>query len=239
MSKIKVAEIFGPTIQGEGPNVGVKCIFVRVCHCDFNCSWCDSKFAWKEDDRTTTYESVELSNYLLQLCENTNTAHVILTGGNPCIYDFTDVIDTLHRNNIHVDVETQGSLYPEWLKKVDILVISPKAPSSEQKDVLQQVKAYLDGNNNNSTIAIKIPVFNDDDFKFATSYHNMIETLNNDKIKFYLSVGNTDTKEAGDISTRVLTDYEKLIEKVCNSEMKNVYILPQVHTLVWGNKQGV
>ena len=35
------------------------------------------------------------------------------------------------------------------------------------------------------------------------------------------------------------SDYEKLIEKVCNSEMKNVYILPQVHTLIWGNKQGV
>ena len=72
------------------------------------------------------------------------------------------------------------------------------------------------------------------------SYHKRIYlsfvTLN---IKFYLSVGNTDTHQEGSIADRVLKDYEKLIEKVCNSEMKNVYILPQVHTLVWGNKQGV
>ena len=41
------------------------------------------------------------------------------------------------------------------------------------------------------------------------------------------------------ISKRVLSDYNKLIEKVCNSDMANVYVLPQVHTLIWGNKQGV
>ena len=35
---IPVAEIFGPTIQGEGPDVGLKSIFVRVAGCDFACS---------------------------------------------------------------------------------------------------------------------------------------------------------------------------------------------------------
>ena len=58
-------------------------------------------------------------------------------------------------------------------------------------------------------------------------------------IDLYLSVGNTNTTEAGDISKRVLTDYEKLINMVANSYMERVFILPQVHTLVWGNKQGV
>ena len=58
-------------------------------------------------------------------------------------------------------------------------------------------------------------------------------------IDLYLSVGNTNTTEKGDISQRVLKDYEKLIERVSNSDMKRVFILPQIHTLVWGNKQGV
>ena len=58
-------------------------------------------------------------------------------------------------------------------------------------------------------------------------------------IDLYLSVGNSNTTEEGDISHRVLTDYKKLIERVSNSEMKRVFILPQIHTLVWGNKQGV
>lgn len=70
-------------------------------------------------------------------------------------------------------------------------------------------------------------------------YYELVESTGRSNIKMYLSVGNTNTKESGDISSRVLKDYETLIEKVCNSKMNNVYILPQVHTLVWGNKQGV
>ena len=58
-------------------------------------------------------------------------------------------------------------------------------------------------------------------------------------IDMYINVGNTNTSETGDISKRVLSDYGKLIDKVMKSEMKRVYIMPQVHTLVWGNKQGV
>ena len=34
---IPVAEIFGPTIQGEGPNTGIKTLFIRVMGCDFHC----------------------------------------------------------------------------------------------------------------------------------------------------------------------------------------------------------
>ena len=52
---IPVAEIFGPTIQGEGPHVGMKTMFVRVVGCDFKCAWCDSKFAWKANENTKLY----------------------------------------------------------------------------------------------------------------------------------------------------------------------------------------
>lgn len=55
----------------------------------------------------------------------------------------------------------------------------------------------------------------------------------------YLSVGNDNVTEGGDISNRILNNYHKLIDRVMKSEMKRVFILPQVHTLVWGNKQGV
>lgn len=238
MSKIKVAEIFGPTIQGEGPNVGVKTLFVRVTHCDFKCSWCDSKFAWNDSTDTVIYEATELADALVKKCKDTDTSHVVLTGGNPCIYDFTEVVNALHDNKIQVDVETQGSLYPDWLKEVDQIVISPKAPSSGQVDVFDKVNNFIN-NNQSLNIAIKIPVFNEEDFNFALKYYKLIETLNLSNIKMYLSVGNTDVKEEGDISKRILKDYSTLIDRVMNSEMKNVYILPQVHTLVWGNKQGV
>lgn len=239
---IPVAEIFGPTIQGEGPHVGMKTLFVRVAGCDFKCAWCDSKFAWKIDDSIIRYDTKELAGILVQECNNSKCSNVVLTGGNPCLYDFKQVIDILHDNNITVDIETQGSKMPDWLLDVDLLVISPKAPSSKQPDVYKTVNEYMKLLSNiKQKIAIKIPVFNEEDFEFAMKYYALVDYYREKgvDIDLYLSVGNTNTTEAGDISKRVLSDYEKLIDMVANSYMERVFILPQVHTLVWGNKQGV
>lgn len=236
-NKIAVAEIFGPTIQGEGPNVGLKTLFARVMGCDFNCEWCDSKFAWKANKDTKFYEDYELAIELIKRCKETNTNHVILTGGNPCLYNFKSVIRLLHEMDITVDVETQGSKLPDWLDLIDTIVISPKAPSSKQKDVFENVKDFIENRWYNN-IAIKIPIFNDEDFEFAKKYYELINNTNG-SVKLYLSVGNTNVTESGDISRRILDDYEKLINKAMNSDLKKVYILPQVHTLVWNNKQGV
>lgn len=238
---IYIAEIFGPTIQGEGPNVGIKTLFVRVAGCSFKCDWCDSKFAWSIEN-AKKYTEDELTTYLITKCNETNTSHVILTGGNPCLYNFTDVIDMLHFYNISVDVETQGDLYPTWLNQVDLVVISPKAPSSKMPDVYDRLNNYLCAKPKigYNKVCIKIPIFNDEDFKFAERYYELVKKFRSIRpIELYLSVGNINTNEGGDISNRVLTDYKLLIEKICNSKMDRVFVLPQVHTLVWGNKQGV
>lgn len=239
---IPVAEIFGPTIQGEGPHVGMQTLFVRVAGCDFKCAWCDSKFAWKIDGSIKRYGTKELADILVQECNNSKCSNVVLTGGNPCLYDFKQVIDILHDNNITVDIETQGSKMPDWLLDVDLLVISPKAPSSKQPDVYKTVNEYMKLLSSiKQKVAIKIPVFNEEDFEFAIKYYALVDYYREKgvDIDLYLSVGNTNTTEAGDISKRVLSDYEKLINMVANSYMQRVFILPQVHTLVWGNKQGV
>ena len=103
---IPIAEIFGPTIQGEGPHVGMKTLFVRVVGCDFHCAWCDSKFAWKVDSNTKIYEATGLVDELINKCFVNTCTNVVLTGGNPCLYDFEAIIDNLHAHGITVDVET-------------------------------------------------------------------------------------------------------------------------------------
>ncbi len=239
---INVTEIFGPTIQGEGPKAGIKTIFVRVVGCDFKCSWCDSKFAWAESENSRKYSDEELIDELRTLCNNTNTRNVVLTGGNPCLYNFSNVISKLKDDDISFDVETQGSKFPAWLLMCNTIVISPKAPSSHQPNVFENICNWLSKNyntllKNKTNIAIKIPVFNNEDFEFARTYHFL--TQSNLNIKLYLSVGNDNVDEKGDIAERILRNYKTLIEKVMQSDMKYVYILPQIHTLVWGNKQGV
>ena len=241
---IKVSEIFSNTIQGEGPHVGLKTCFIRVTGCDYSCVWCDSSWVWN-DKNAKKWDEEELGKHLVKYCNETKVSNVVLTGGNPCIYDFSKVIDILHNNDITVDIETQGSRYPEWLHKCDLIVISPKGKSSMMPDVYDDLKYYLETNFftllEKCKICIKIPIFNEEDFTFAEKYYNLVMEFKKEglDIDLYLSVGNDDVNEEGDISNRILKKYEELIERVNKSNMKRVFILPQVHTLIWGNKSGV
>lgn len=237
---IPVAEIFGPTIQGEGSEVGVKTLFLRVAGCDFKCSWCDSKFTWKITSTTKKYLDTELVDILIQKCKETSTRHIVITGGNPCLYDLDYLISNLISKNIKVDIETQGSILPKWLTKVSTLVISPKAPSSGMKDVYPILDDWFNSNTHLPPVVIKIPIFNDLDFTFAEKYYSLVQKyVSKYNIKFYLSVGNNDVTEEGNISSKLLKSYSWLIDKVMISSMEDVYVLPQIHTLVWGNKRGV
>lgn len=242
---IPVVEIFGSTVQGEGPNVGARCIFIRVKGCSFKCMWCDSKHTWgNSDSEVIEYTSEDLLNKIKSMCANSNCNRVVLTGGNPCLYDFTSVIDRLN-TEIAFDVETQGDIIPEWLSLLDTVVFSPKAPSSGMPDTYDTIVNYIkELAPEAQQIAIKIPIFTDGDIEFARNYARFINswtTIHDHDLRLYLSVGNSDVNTVESIRDRVLSDYELLLNKINEDpeDFQNVFILPQIHTLVWGNKQGV
>lgn len=237
---IPVHEIF-VSIQGEGPDVGRKAVFVRVAGCTFDCPFCDSKFSWTLQG-SKKYSPEELANTLIEVSRKSKVNYVILTGGNPCIYDFTDAIKPCLEEGIEFAVETQGDLYPTWMGYLRTVVLSPKAPSSGQPDVYDKVSHYLEDilGMLPRVIAIKIPVFGEEDMEFVEKYYNLIKSCHTTSdVRLYLSVGNEDVQEEGDISPRILAKYHELIDRVLESDMEDVYVLPQLHTLVWGNKAGV
>lgn len=237
---IPVHEIF-VSIQGEGPDVGRKAVFVRVAGCTFDCPFCDSKFSWTLHG-SKKYSPEELASTLIEMSRKSKVNYVVLTGGNPCIYDFTDVIKPCLEEGIEFAVETQGDLYPTWMGYLRTVVLSPKAPSSGQPDVYDKVSHYLEDIMGMlpRVIAIKIPVFGVGDMEFVKKYYDLIKTCHsNNDVRLYLSVGNDDVEEEGDISPRILAKYHELIDRVMESDMEDVYVLPQLHTLVWGNRAGV
>lgn len=239
---IHINEIFGSTIQGEGPNIGARCIFVRVQGCDYNCTFCDSKRTWNKDANMTTYELAELLDYVSSMCKRENCKHVVLTGGNPCLYDFSSLIRALNKDDVTVDIETQGSIIPKWLCDIDTVVFSPKPPSSGMPDTYDKITSYIDRyKHTEQNIAIKIPIFTDEDIEFARKYADFVNRVDLEYVKLYLSVGNSNVEEKGPIRDRILTSYEELLNKINKNPecFEHVFILPQLHTLVWGNKQGV
>ncbi|WP_239454199.1 7-carboxy-7-deazaguanine synthase QueE [Bacillus suaedaesalsae] len=242
MSKtIPVLEIFGPTIQGEGSVIGVKTMFVRTAGCDYSCSWCDSAFTWdgsaKEDINQMTAE--EIWDQLKELGED-KFSHVTISGGNPALLkNLGDLVSLLHENGIRIGVETQGSKWQDWLPLIQDITISPKPPSSGMNtnyEILDSIVSRLKLSND-STVSLKVVVFNDEDFDYAVHIHKRYPA-----VPFYLQVGNDNVSgtETQSIVESLLMKYEWLINKAIeSSDMNDIRVLPQLHTLVWGNKRGV
>lgn len=242
MKKIPVLEIFGPTIQGEGMVIGQKTMFVRTAGCDYSCSWCDSAFTWdgsaKNDIRQLTAE--EIWSELTELGDD-RFSHVTISGGNPALLaNLHEFVELLKEKGKKIAIETQGSKYQEWLKEIDDLTISPKPPSSGMKtdfEKLDEIIHKVTTSKSQQSISLKVVVFNTDDLKYAKGVH-----LRYPDIPFYLQVGNEDVQgsDTEGLVQTLLEKYEWLINQVIEDrDLNNVRVLPQLHTLVWGNKRGV
>ncbi|MFC3749686.1 7-carboxy-7-deazaguanine synthase QueE [Paenibacillus sp. GCM10012306] len=239
MSKLPVIEIFGPTIQGEGAVIGVKTMFVRTYGCDYRCSWCDSAFTWdgSAKDKLRMLEPETIVEELMVLADG-NFDSVTISGGNPALIGegMKHFIDLLHRKGIQVAIETQGSRWQDWFYDVDVLTISPKPPSSGMKtdwDVLDRILGNM-RNHERATHNLKVVVFGEEDLEYAKSVHRRYED-----VQLFLQPGNEDVTEAGDISGRLLKRLEWLFNKViADPALNRVRVLPQLHALIWHNKQG-
>lgn len=236
LSKIPVMEIFGPTIQGEGASIGIKTMFVRTAGCDYSCSWCDSSFTWDgtANDEIRMMNPNEVIEELDALAKD-NYGFVTISGGNPSLIDtpIEDLIILLHKKNIKVGVETQGSKWQNWLDIVDNLTVSPKPPSSKM-DTDWKVLDFILEKAKKPLVSLKVVVFDDIDFLYAKQVHQRYPD-----VPFYVQVGNPDANEAGNISNRLLSSLEWLFTKVISDpEMNEVRVLPQLHALVWHNKRG-
>lgn len=242
LSKVPVLEIFGPTIQGEGMVVGQKTMFVRTAGCDYSCCWCDSSFTWDGSGKHLIVQMTaeEIWSELKRL-GGKGFSFVTISGGNPALLrNLESLVKVLKENNIKIGVETQGSKWQDWLYDVDDLTISPKPPSSGMTTdftMLSNILGKLRIRNSNQNVSLKIVVFNQEDYDYAKRVH-----LQFPSIPFYLQVGNDDitSKNTSELVERLLEKYERLIDKVMmDTELKNVKVLPQLHTLIWGNKRGV
>ncbi len=119
----KVNEVF-QTIQGEGRFTGTPAIFVRLQGCPVGCAWCDTKHTWQIDPElkvavpqllTKTVDSASWATIspaeLLAVFQEKGFAarHVVITGGEPCLYDLNPLCDALHQQGYTTQIETSGT----------------------------------------------------------------------------------------------------------------------------------
>lgn len=118
-----VNEIF-QSIQGEGYFTGIPAVFIRLQGCNVGCSWCDTRHTWHVDpemevvsdqilDRSTASECWS-SMTTEQICHALNrlgysARHIVITGGEPCLYDLRQLTRALIEQGNQVQIETSGS----------------------------------------------------------------------------------------------------------------------------------
>jgi organic radical activating enzyme len=127
------------TIQGEGHFSGNSAYFIRLAGCDVGCVWCDVKDSW--DASKWPKQSVES---ILKAALNYPARLAVVTGGEPLMYDLTELTNQLHRANFKTNIETSGAhpLTGDW----DWLCFSPKkfmAPKEEFYKAAHELKVII------------------------------------------------------------------------------------------------
>lgn len=135
-STLLVQSIFH-TLQGEGPNVGVPSVFVRLGGCNLACSFCDTEF---EDYSEKDLESImrEITAFSVNDSGQRTTNLVVITGGEPLRQPIALFCSKLLDNGFRVQVETNGTLMRDLPHQVEI-ICSPKVVNGKYYEVRSEM----------------------------------------------------------------------------------------------------
>ncbi len=224
-----VLEVFGPVLQGEGRMIGAQTHFVRFGYCDYRCSWCDSLYAVEPEQVQAEAQWLGVEQIIARLdALGAHTPWVTLSGGNPAIHDLGALVERLHASGRKVAIETQGTVYRPWLAQCDVVTVSPKPPSSGMPTDHARLARFTALPQSN----LKVVVFDEADYAYARDVR-----LRYPERPFYLQPGNA---VGQDDTIALLRKLDWLAQRVMRDPaMASAVVLPQLHTLMYGNRRGV
>jgi organic radical activating enzyme len=143
------------TLQGEGFHQGKAAYFIRLGGCDVGCVWCDVKESWDADRHPKSHVGSLRSEV-----KKTPAEIVVITGGEPLMYDLDSLTSELRNSGLRTHIETSGA-YPlsgTW----DWICLSPKKFKAPLPGILPQANE------------LKVIIYNTSDFKWAEQYAGMV-----------------------------------------------------------------
>jgi len=143
-----ISEVFGPTVQGEGPTTGQIAFFIRLGGCNQHCVWCDTPYTWAFDQRHANLHgkgkrydpAVELKRktvpQLLEAIRKANSPLVVVTGGEPLLQaeGVSQLVSACNEEpgGPRFEIETAGTVSPGELYLYENVRynVSPKLENS-------------------------------------------------------------------------------------------------------------
>jgi len=151
------------TLQGEGYHTGKAAYFIRLGGCDIGCSWCDSRYSWNQNH----HPLVDTDTIIDRVLES-GADSVVVTGGEPLLWDLDYLCNGLKKNNINTFIETSGAygLSGKW----NWICLSPKKnmpPIDDICSIAHELKVIIQDNS---------------DFEWAERYRGKV----NSKCRLFL-----------------------------------------------------
>lgn len=138
------------TIQGEGVFTGVPAVFVRLQECPVGCAWCDTKQTWEANEQdqlsfdqiivktgdSPNWCSASAQQIIAMYQSQGYTAkHIVITGGEPCIYDLVPLTQAFDEIGCQCQIETSGTFEVRATKDTWVTV-SPKVAMKGKLPIL-------------------------------------------------------------------------------------------------------
>lgn len=177
---LPVNEVFH-TIQGEATHAGRPSVFVRLQGCPVGCAWCDTKHTWdtlaedvvpmasmlNKTEQATRFYAVPPLRDLLDVVTAFDCTHVVITGGEPCMYDLAPFTQALLQLRYGVQVETSGT-FPINVYRGTWVTLSPKFNKPGGREVIPD--AFLQASEVKLPVAIQRDVDDYDAYAMTLPY---------------------------------------------------------------------
>ncbi len=205
-----VNEIFF-SIQGEGKEIGLPTVFIRLTGCNLRCTWCDTKYAFTEGSEMSIEEIIDRA-------DSYGIKRACITGGEPLLQkDVHALMDALLSKGYDIVLETNGSLPINGIDERVLISMDWKTPSSgEERKMLESNLKFLKEKDQ-----LKFVIADERDYEHALS---VLGTHEMRCEAIFQPLGGMNLKW--------------LAERVMDDRM-DVRVLPQLHKMIWGDERGV
>jgi organic radical activating enzyme len=228
--KGNITEVFS-SIQGEGPYIGERQIFIRFHGCNLKCSFCDV-------DKDIAPTSAYIEDLIAKIDElNADNIHnsVALTGGEPLLHSvfLRNLLPSIIDKGLKVYLETNATLYKELetvIRFIDTISADIKLPSVT-KDIpqWQNHQQFLE-EASKKEVFVKVVVSDSLDMADFDKAIELVKEINYD-IPFIIQPQTKNSScELNIRSDRILELQAKALKS-----LNNVLVIPQAHKMLGVN----
>lgn len=238
-TSISLSEVYR-SLCGEGSEMGIPAVFLRLSGCNLRCRGCDTKFAYNTEYRASLRRVLQLVKeaqtiYDCHIVENVMT--VFLTGGEVTIQkNLFPLVAMLKRHKFKVIVQTNGTKFvKDAFDLCDFVSTDYKLPCFGGGSHFEVVKKILSTYTPKSQI--KFTIATERDIVFAKSILNRLaKYINSTKIHVVFQPYNKSLTREEEIKNYKWMS-NTLFNKLDKLNRFSIKLLPRLHILEWGNKR--